>query len=63
MKSKKLKNKLKKKKLAKHKKSSNAISPQQALFRKKAPRRKVNIEISINSQAFKGQGSVFKLFD
>lgn len=63
MKSKKLKNKLKKKKLAKHKKTPTAISPQLASFRKKAPRRKVNIEISINSQAFKGQGSVFKLFD
>jgi hypothetical protein len=60
MKSKKLKQRLKKKKESKHKKPE--ISPQISQFRKKAPRKKVAIEISINSQAFKGKYSEFKLF-
>jgi len=60
MKSKKLKQRLKKKKQSQHKTSQ--ISPQVSQFRKKAPRKKVSVEISINSQAFKGKCSEFKLF-
>ena len=61
------------KKLKKHKKSKQPVKVKQEIsgktafmdpqgYRKKAPRRKVKVEIDINFKAFKGKGSEFKLF-
>lgn len=45
----------------KHGEAKHPQTPAQ-VFRKKAPRRKVNPEITINSSAFQGSGNEFKLF-
>lgn len=60
------KNKGKKKGQKKHK--THEKTPGKSPFtvnqnlRKKAPRRKVQVEININYKAFKGKGSNFKVF-
>ena len=56
------KSKKKKRKHAKTPKNNEKVSGDLLNFRKKAPRRKVKVEININSAAFQGHGQDFKLF-
>ena len=61
------KNTHKEKKQKKHKKGKKKEKIQKEgapaqEYRKKAPRRKVKVEIEINKKAFKGTGSTYKLF-
>lgn len=58
-----MKNNTKKKKKPKNKHKKKQGKEKSTEFRKKAPRRKVTVEVQITPSAFKGHGSNFKLFD
>jgi hypothetical protein len=55
------KNKQKKQKSQKNQKLS-VNEPKTQVFKKKAPRRKVKVDITINFDAFKGNSQGFKIF-